>query len=76
MVRTWARKGETPILKTPCKYEHLSVAGALTLSGRVLIKVQEKAFTGEDSVEFLKHILREVPGQVIVIWDGAKIQCG
>ncbi|WP_343075996.1 transposase [Armatimonas rosea] len=76
MVRTWARKGETPVLKTPCKYDHLSVAGVLTLSGRVLIKVQEKAFTGEDSVEFLKHILREVAGQVIVIWDGASIHHG
>jgi putative transposase len=76
VVRTWARKGETPVLKRPCKYEHLSVAGALTVSGRVLVKVQENAFTGEDSVEFLKHILREVAGQVIVIWDGASIHHG
>lgn len=60
-------------MATPCKYDHLSVAGALTLEGRVLIKVQEKAFTGEGSVDFLKHILREVPGKVFVIWDGAKI---
>lgn len=52
------------------------MAGALTLTGRVLLKVQETAFCGEDSVEFLKHILREVPGPVIVIWDGAKIHCG
>jgi transposase len=83
VVRTWARKGETPCLKTPCKCEHLSVAGALTLSGRVLVKIQEEAFTGKDSVaekffgvEFLKHILREITGHVIVIWDGAKIHQG
>lgn len=76
VVRTWSPVGETPTLTTPCKYDHLSVAGALTLDGRVLMKVLDRSFTGKDCVDFLKHILRQVKGKVIVIWDGAKIHHG
>jgi transposase len=76
VVRTWSPIGVTPVLTTPCKYDHLSVAGALTREGRVLMKVLDRSFTGEDSVEFLKHILRQIKGKVIVIWDGAKIHHG
>ena len=76
VVRTWSPIGETPALTTPCKYDHLSVAGALTVDGRVLTKVLDRSFTGEDCVDFLKHILRQVKGKVTVIWDGAKIHHG
>ena len=46
------------------------------MCGRVLMKIQDHAFTGVDCVEFLKHILRQVKGNVIVIWDGASIHQG
>lgn len=73
VVRTWAKVGETPILKTPTKYEHLSVASALTLDGRLLTQVKESAFNGAAIVRFLKHVLSQIPGKIILIWDGAKI---
>jgi hypothetical protein len=34
---------------------------------------QERAFKGEDVVRFLRHLLRQVPGKLLVIWDGAPI---
>lgn len=76
VVKTWSRKGQTPLIRTPCKYDHLSVAGALSIEGRVLIKIQNRAFTGADCVDFLKHLLRQVKGNLIVIWDGARIHHG
>ena len=46
------------------------------MEGRVLMKILDRAFTGADCVDFLKHLLRQVKGNVIVIWDGASIHRG
>jgi hypothetical protein len=37
---------------------------------------QERAFKGEDVVRFLKHLLRQIPGKLLVIWDGSPIHHG
>jgi transposase len=34
---------------------------------------QERSFKGEDAVRFLRHLLRQVPGKLLVIWDGSPI---
>jgi len=54
-------------------HEHLSVIGGLTEQGRLLTTVQERAFRACDIVDFLKHLLRQIAGKMIVIWDGASI---
>jgi len=54
-------------------HDHLAAIGGLTLNGRLLLHVQAHAFTGPDVVRFLKHLLRHIPGQLLVIWDGAPI---
>jgi len=35
--------------------------------------VQEYAFRGPRVVRFLRHLLRHIPGKLLVIWDGAPI---
>jgi transposase len=72
-VRTYAPRGHTPVLRVPLTHDHLSVISALTTSGRVLLHVQEQAFRGPRVVRFLKHLLRQMPGKLLVIWDGAPI---
>jgi transposase len=37
---------------------------------------QERAFKGEDAVRFLKHLMRQIPGKLLVIWDGSPIHWG
>jgi hypothetical protein len=37
---------------------------------------QERAFKGEDVVRFLKHLMRQIPGKLLVIWDGSPIHRG
>jgi len=73
VVRTWAKVGQTPQLKTVTKYEHLSVASAITTSGKIITQVRSKSFNGEAIVGFLKHLMRQIEGQIILIWDGARI---
>ncbi len=73
VVRTYAPRGETPILHALLTHDHLSAISGLTLDGRLLIQVRERAFRGPEVVEFLRHLLRHLPGPLLVIWDGAPI---
>jgi transposase len=73
VVRTYAPCGETPLLHAPLTHDHLSAISALTHDGRLLLAVQERPFCGPDIVRFLQHLLRHVPGKLLVIWDGAPI---
>jgi transposase len=49
---------------------------AVTLDGRLYMIEQEKAFKGEDAVRFLKHLMRHIPGKLLVVWDGSPIHRG
>ena len=73
LVRTWAPVGEPPILHAPCSYDHLSTISAITPNGQLLLHVQEQAYHGEDVVRFLEHVLRHIPGKLLIMWDGATI---
>jgi transposase len=73
LVRTWAPVGEPPILHAPCSYDHLSAISAITPNGQLLLHVQEKAYHGGDVVRFLEHVLRHIPGNLLILWDGASI---
>jgi transposase len=73
LVRTYAPRGQTPILRAPLDYDHLSVISALTKSGRLLVQMQERAYDGEAVVGFLRHLLRHIEGKLLIIWDGAPI---
>ena len=68
-IYTWAPRGQTPILKYPM-WEHLSVISAITPDGKLYTWIQEQAFKAEDIVRFLKHLLRQIAGKLLVIWDG------
>ena len=72
-VRTYAPRGQTPILRVPLTRDHLSAISALTPQGRVFLQVQEHSFSSEDVVAFLRQLLRHIPTQLLVIWDGAPI---
>jgi transposase len=72
-VRTYAPRGQTPVLRVPLTHDHLSAISALTASGRVLMQVQEEAFRGPRVVRFLKHLLQHIGGTLLVLWDGAPI---
>lgn len=38
--------------------------------------VQDHPYKSPDIVRFLKHLLRHIPGKLLVIWDGAPIHRG
>jgi transposase len=76
VVRTYAPVGKTPILKEHLTRDHLSAMSAITLDGKLYMTFQDRAFKAEDAVRFLKHLMRQIPGKLLVIWDGSPIHRG
>jgi transposase len=73
VTRTYAPVGQTPVLRAPLTHDHLSVISAITPAGRLFTHIQEQAFNGPAIVAFLRQLLRQVRGKLLVVWDGASI---
>jgi transposase len=76
LVRSYAPRGQTPILRLPLTRDHLSAISALTLDGRLLFQVRPYSLRSPDVVEFLRQLLRHLPGKLLVLWDGSPIHRG
>jgi transposase len=72
-VSTYAPTGQTPVLRVKLAYDHLSAIGGITPEGRILMQMQDRSYNGADVVRFLQLLLREIPGKILVVWDGATI---
>jgi hypothetical protein len=44
VVRTYAPRGQTPVLHVPLTRDHLSVMSGITAAGRLLVRMQVRAF--------------------------------
>ena len=76
LVRSYAPRGRTPTLRLPLTRDHLSAISGLTPDGRLLLQVRPYSLRSPDVVEFLRQLLRHVPGKLLVIWDGSPIHRG
>ena len=70
VARTYAPRGRAPVLHTPLTRDHLAAISAITPDGRLFTHVQTEAFRGPAIVAFLRQLLRQVRGKLLVIWDG------
>jgi transposase len=73
VVRTYAPVGHTPILREWWTRDHLSAICAISPEGKLYFHSQDQAMNSAAVVAFLEHLLREVPGRMVIIWDGAPI---
>src|ERR1051326_610022 len=73
VVKTYAPRGHTPILAEWQTHDHLSVMGALTLSGRIYSLIREESLNGLNTIEFLVHLTRQVGDRLLVLWDNSPI---
>jgi transposase len=53
--------------------DHLSVIGAVGRNEKLYFQVHEKAISSVEVVGFLRHLLRHIPGKLLIVWDGATI---
>lgn len=71
-VRTWALRGQTPLLQETFNWKSLSIIGGLALM-RFYFQIHKGSIKGPQVIEFLKHLQRHVPGKILLLWDGAAI---
>jgi DDE superfamily endonuclease len=72
-VRTYAPVGQTPIRRAWWTHDPLSAIGAISPESKLYCHCQDRALNSTDVVAFLEHLLREVSGRMVIIWDGAPI---
>lgn len=73
MVKTWAPRGETPVLHHHLTNAHLSAISAVSPAGDLYFQVQRQAYDSAAVLRFLDALHTAVPGNLLIIWDGAPI---
>ncbi len=73
VVKTYAPRGQTPIMDEWQTHDHLSVMGGLTSQGKVYTLVRPQSLNGLHTIAFLIHLGRVVGDRLLVIWDGSPI---
>lgn len=73
--RTWAPRGQTPVLRPKHRsWKRASAIGAVSYrrsgQARVFLKLCRGEVRTPQVLAFLRHLLRHIPGKVIVLWDG------
>ena len=70
---TWAPRGQPPQVKTTGKRKGYKVFGAIEFfSGRLCYQGSEERFNSDSYQTFLKYLLAQFSGPIILIQDGAK----
>lgn len=72
VVRTWAPKGQTPQLVFSHAWGKLSVIAGITW-WEFYFRLYRGSIKGPQAVEFLGHLRRQIPGKLLVIWDGLAV---
>jgi transposase len=68
-VRTWAPRGQTPVLQFHFNWKTLSVIAGITW-WNFYFRLFPGAIKGPQIVEFLEHLMRQLRRPLLVIWDG------
>ena len=70
---TWARRGQTPLVKTSGKRKAYKMFGAIEFfSGRLFFQGIEGRFNGQSYQEFVRHVLSQTKKHLFWIQDGAR----
>jgi transposase len=67
--RTWAPKGQTPVLQYHFNWKVLSLVAGISWYN-FYFRLFEGSIKAPQVVEFLSHLLRHISGPLLVIWDG------
>ena len=68
-VKTWAPKGQTPVLQYSFNWKQLSVIAGISF-WNFYFRFHAGAIRGPQFVEFLHALTKQIRGKLLVIWDG------
>lgn len=66
--RTWAPRGETPILQHHFRWQTLSAIAGMTL-WTFYFRLYAGAIRSPQVIDFLRRLLAELPGRILIVWD-------
>ena len=73
LTRVWARRGQTPIVRTATEREHCHFYGALNVRNGHEIALPVPEQSGEVTCHFLAHVRSCYPNRpILILWDRAK----
>lgn len=76
---SWAPVGQTPHIRTSLNHHaRLNLIGALVISPkgrRIRLRIQSVAdrVTGDTILQFLRAVLTDIAGPIVLVWDSAPI---
>jgi transposase len=70
-VRTWALKGQTPVVQFHFNWHQLSLIAGMHFAG-MCFRLHEGNIAKEQVVEFLKAMLAHFRRRLLVIWDSSR----
>ena len=73
ITRTWAIRGQTPMIKIPSSHKGMSLIGGLLEDGRIVLQDTQDSLNALGFIGFLEHVLKQVDGKVVVLADNAPI---
>ena len=73
VLRTWAPRGQTPIVRYCFNWKRLSAISGVTPQGYLYLLLRDGTIKSEQVVEFLRYLLRCRKGKLLIVWDGAPI---
>jgi transposase len=70
---TWAPVGQTPVVAKTGERKAVKMVSAISPKGELRFQVHEGRMNGGRFIEFLKALLRSVPGKIFLIVDGSSV---
>jgi hypothetical protein len=67
--RTWAPRGQTPVLQFHFNWKKLSAVAGVTW-WNFYFRLFPGAIRAPQVIEFLRHLQQHLPGKLLVVWDG------
>jgi transposase len=79
--RTWAPRGQTPVLRCWQRHDRISAISGLSISPRrrrlsLYFQLHDANLHAPEACAFVRHLLRHLRGPVIVVWDNGNIHKG
>jgi transposase len=68
-ISTWAPRGKTPVLQYHFNWDNLATIAGLTLFN-FYFRMYAGSVKAQQVVDFLGHLLRQLPGRLLIVWDG------
>jgi len=71
-VRTWAPRGQTPVLQYTFNWKCLSAIAGITV-WNFYFRLYPGSIKAPQLISFLRHLQRHIRGKLMVIWDGLPV---